>query len=247
MRNEEKRKALQPFFARLEIRDEVSAEEKDALVAAAQTSKTYPARSTIVREGDRPKVSTLVVSGMSARYKLTREGQRQITCLHMAGDFVDLHSFPLKIMDHTVGAVTDCVVLEFPHQGILEITERFPHLTRMLWLMTLLDGALHRQWIVAMGSQLAVSHMAHFLCEIFVRSQVVGLAEGTRFDLPLTQEELGEALGLSTVHVNRCLQELRRRGLIRTEGTKVDLPDLERLAELGEFDPTFLHLEKEPR
>jgi CRP-like cAMP-binding protein len=247
MRDQEKRQALQPFFDRLEIRDEVSADEKEALVVAAQTFKTYAPRSTIVREGDRPKVSTLVVSGMAARYKVTREGQRQITCLHLAGDFVDLHSFPLKVMDHTVGAVTDCAVLEFPHEALLQITERFPHLTRMLWLMTLLDGALHRQWIVAMGGQLALSHMAHLFCEIFVRSRAVGLTDGTRFDLPLTQEELGEALGLSTVHVNRCLQGLRRRGLIRTEGTKIDVLDPDGLATLGEFDPTFLHLEKEPR
>lgn len=236
------------FIKKLERRDAVSAEEKAALLAAAGSIETYAAGSDIVREGDRPDRSTLVASGFSIRYRLVGNGERQITAIHLPGDFVDLHSFLLKTMDHSVGALSACRVVTFPHANLRTITERFPHLTRMLWLTTLLDSAIQREWIVAMGRRSALEQMAHLLCELFTRLDIVGLgAPSKELILPMNQSGLGDALGLSTVHVNRTLQQLRGAHLISWQGQAVRILDWDRLAELAEFDPAYLHLEREPR
>ncbi len=201
----------------------------------------------IVREGDRPTESILLLDGFAGRYNLLRNGKRQITAIHVPGDFVDLHSFLLHRMDHGVVALTDCRTGAVPHEILRNITERHPHLARLLWLSTLIDGAIHREWLVAMGRRSSLGQMAHLLCELFLRLQVVGRTERNSFRLPLTQAELGDALGLSTVHVNRVLQELRKEGVIIWRGETLVVKDWPRLQQIAEFDPTFLSLEVEPR
>jgi len=236
------------FIRKLERRDAISAEEKAALLAAAGGVETFPAGSDLVREGDRPGRSMLVAQGFTTRYRLMGDGTRQITAIHLPGDFVDLHSFLLKTMDHAVGALSACRIVTFPHANLTLITERYPHLTRMLWLMTLLDSAIHREWIVAMGRRSALEQMAHLLCEIFTRLAIVGLGDRTReLILPINQTELGDTLGLSTVHVNRTLQQLRADKLISWTGQSVRILDWERLAEVAEFSDAYLHLDAEPR
>lgn len=232
---------------KLEQRDTLSDEERQALQGAVARFKEVRADEDIVREGDRPSESTLLLEGFTARYKLLSNGKRQITALHVPGDFVDLHSFLLKKMDHGVVALTPCRVGLFPHANLREITEKHPHLGRLLWLSTLIDGAIHREWLVAMGRRPALNQMAHILCELFVRLQAVGLTQDKSFTLPLTQAELGDALGLSTVHVNRVVQELRGAGLITWRGETLTIEDWPRLEEVAEFDPTFLHLDNGPR
>jgi len=239
---------IDAFIRRLERRDVVSDEEKTALLEAAGGVETFAAGADLVREGDRPDRSMLVSQGFTTRYRLLADGTRQITAIHVPGDFVDLHSFLLKTMDHSVGALSPCRVVTFPHANLRLITERFPHLARLLWLMTLLDGAIHREWIVAMGRRSALEQMAHLLCEIFTRLSVVGLGDRHReLILPINQTELGDALGLSTVHVNRTLQQLRADGLITWQGQAVRIHDWDRLAEIAGFDPAYLHLDAEPR
>lgn len=236
------------FIRKLERRDVLGSEEKAALLAAAGTIETYPAGADLVREGERPGRSSLVASGFTIRYRVMDDGGRQITAIHVPGDFVDLHSFLLKTMDHAVGALSACRVVTFPHANLKLITERYPHLTRMLWLMTLLDSAIHREWIVAMGRRTALQQMAHLLCEIFTRLSVVDLAERhTELTLPISQAELGDALGLSTVHVNRTLQQLRADRLISWQGQAVRILDWDRLADVAEFNDAYLHLDREPR
>ncbi len=201
----------------------------------------------IVREGDRPTESILLLEGFAARYDILRKGKRQITALHIPGDFVDLHSFLVKKMDHAVLAITPCSVAGVPHEILRDITENHPHLTRLLGVNLAVDAAIHRQWIVSMGRRSALEHTAHLLCEMLLRLRAVGLTEDHSFKLPLTQAELGDALGLSTVHVNRVVQDLRKEGLITWRGDTLVIDDWERLQELAEFDPTFLSLETEPR
>jgi CRP-like cAMP-binding protein len=201
----------------------------------------------MVREGDRPTESTVLIMGFAARYNLLQSGKRQIAALHVPGDFVDLHSFLVKKMDHAVLALTPCTVGAVPHETLHGISENHPHLARLLAVHIAVDGAIHRQWIVAMGRRSALEHTAHLLCELFLRLQVVGLTESYSFKLPLTQAELGDTLGLSTVHVNRVLQELRKEGLITWRGETVVIEDWPRLQELAEFDPAFLSQESEPR
>ena len=150
-------------------------------------------------------------------------------------------------MDHAVLAITLCSVAGVPHEILREISENHPHLARLLAVNIAVDAAIHRQWIVALGRRSALEHTAHLLCEMFLRLRAVGLTEDDSFKLPLTQAELGDSLGLSTVHVNRVVQELRAKGLITWRGETLVIDDWERLQELAEFDPTFLSLKVEPR
>jgi CRP-like cAMP-binding protein len=235
------------FLRRILRRDTLPEEEDCALREAADSVLRFPAGADLVREGDRPNHSILLVEGFTTRYRVLGNGQRQITAIHVPGDFVDLHSFVLKTMDHSVGALSACTVVTFPHAALKRITENHPHLTRIMWLLTMLDAALHREWLVTMGRLTAPRQMAHLICEMYIRLQVVGLADENRFSLPMTQVDLGDALGISGVHVNRVLQELRGDGLISWQGQSVQIHDWVRLQDFAEFDPGYLHLTIEPR
>jgi CRP-like cAMP-binding protein len=235
------------LIRKLEERDRLSAEEKQILAGVLGPSKQVRADTDMVREGDRPTESILLLTGFAARYKVLQNGRRQITAVHIAGDFVDLHGFLLKKMDHGIVALTHCTVSTVPHEKLREITERHPHLARLLWLSTLIDSAIHREWLVAMGRRSAREHMAYMVCELFFRLRLVGLTEGGSFELPMTQAEIGDTLGISTVHVNRVVQELRAEGLIRWEGNTVEVLDPQRLEDVAEFTPTYLSLFVEPR
>lgn len=236
-----------PLVLKLEQRDHLSEDERRVLENAISRVRVVEADEDIVHEGESPSESSLLLDGFAARYKIFANGRRQITAIHVAGDFVDLHSFLLKIMDHGVLALTPCRVAVVPHAVLERITGEHPHLTRLLWLSTLIDGAIHREWLNAMGRLSATANLAHFICELFLRLKIVGRTDGDTFQLPLTQAELGDALGLSTVHVNRVLQELRKEGLIRWQGDALTILDRERLENVGEFAPTYLHLQHRRR
>lgn len=239
---------LEPLFRRLVLRDTVSDEERQALTQIMSEVKSLPAGADIVREGERPGRSTLVLSGLTCRYRNLENGKRQITAIHVPGDFVDLHSFLIKQMDHSVGTLSPCVVAYAPHEGLERITERLPHLARLLWLLTLIDASIHRQWLVTMGAYPALNRTAHLLCELFARLTFEGGAPGvTSLTLPVTQQDLGDTLGLSAVHTNRVVQELRARGLIHWQGQEIRILNWPALAELAQFDPLYLHLTREPR
>jgi len=238
---------LDRFFRRIEIRDLLSVDEKAALVRASDERRGYRAGSDIVKEGDYPSHSTLLLSGMTTRHNFTEDGQRQITAIHVPGDFVDLQSFTLKKMDHSIGALTDCEVLTYPHSALREITEHYPHLTRLLWMLSTLDSAIHRKWLVAMGRTSALAHLAHLICETYIRLETVGLAANYAMSLPVTQTQIGDVLGLSAVHVNRVLQDLRSRGLVIWAGDEISIPDWHKLASVGQFDSEHLFLERIPR
>ena len=231
---------------KLSLRDRISPDEIGALQKALEPPKTVAAGSDIVREHTRPLHSTLLISGFSARYSTLEDGARQITEINVSGDFIDLHSLLMKQMDHGVVALTDCVIAEAPHSGLIDITERHPHLGRLLWLDTIIDAAIHRQWLVAMGRRSGLGHMAHLVCELYLRLQAVGQTGDLTFELPLTQTTLGDALGLSTVHVSRLISELRSEGVVAWSGGRIDILDWRRLAEIAEFDPTYLRLQCEP-
>jgi CRP-like cAMP-binding protein len=233
---------LSLLFKRIELRRPLDDRERSLLAAAVDRTSTVRAKSDIVRDGHAPGQSTLLLSGFAARSKVTPEGTRQITALHIPGDFVDLQSFPLKVLDHTVVALTGCIVATVPHEAVHRIVATEPNLTIALWLLTLLDGAVHREWIVTMGATNSDSHMAHLFCEMFMRLKAVGLVEGNRMPLPMTQRELAETLGISEVHVNRVLQDLRSRSLLEFDGRQATLLDWPRLLELAQFDPEHLHL-----
>ena len=236
---------INPLTRKLLWHGELSATERTALDAMTERKKEFTAGEDLVREGDRPTNSILLLDGFAARYTLVDDGRRQIMAIHVVGDFVDLHSFVLKTMDHSVGALTRCRVALVPHEFLHGVTERLPHLTRLLWLDTLVDAATHREWIVGMGRRSALEQLAHLVCELYVRLEVLGQVDGATFELPLTQSDLGDALGLSLVHINRTVRELREAGLLAWRGSHVTIREWDKLASLAQFDPTYLHLNRE--
>ena len=238
---------LSPLVQRLSARDELSDHERSVLDAITTHVRTVPAREDIVRQHERVTASTLLLEGFAARYKILGTGTRQITSFQLPGDFVDLHGFLMHRLDHGVTALSECRVAVVPHEAIKRITEEQPHLARLLWLDTVIDGAIHREWLVAMGRLSATGHAAHLICELYLRLDEIGRVQNETFHVPVTQEDLGDALGVSGVQVNRSLQELRRAGLITWRGKTVTVLDWKRLAKVGEFDPTYLNLLREPR
>lgn len=238
---------IEAHLKKLRARDSISAEEEQAVRGLiANVIETLPDK-TLVRHGEELNQSLMLLSGWLARAKDLPSGQRQIAELHVAGDFADLHGFSLKYLDHDVISITRCRIALVPHERLKEMTERFPHLTRVYWAMTNIDAAIQREWTLSLGRRSAIARMAHLLCELHVRLGLVGLTEGNSFEFPLTQVEFGECLGLTSVHVNRTLQELRRRALIELQSRRVTIFDLEALKGLAEFDDAYLYLERRPR
>jgi CRP-like cAMP-binding protein len=236
-----------PLIRALEYRDRLSDEERAILNAGLSRIRTVAAGHDLVEEGDIPTESSLQLSGFSVRYHLMSDGSRQISAFHIAGDFVDLHSLLLGRMDHSVGAITEVTVAAVPHTYLREITAAHPHLSRLLWLSTLIDAAMHRRWLVAAGRLDAVGRVAHFLCEVFVRMRMVGLTNGFAFRLPISQSVLSDAMGLSLVHINRTIQKLRAQQLIRWHLDAVEILDWEGLQAVSEFNPDYLNIESMPR
>jgi CRP-like cAMP-binding protein len=227
--------------------DVVTDDERNALKSLSVRERLYQIDEDLVSENSRPSYSTLLTDGFAARYKLTPDGTRQITALHVPGDFVDLHAFLLKTMDHGIIALSPCRVLQVDHGDLQTLSEKEPHLTRLLWLKTIIDGAIHREWIVAMGRRSKRAHLAHLICELHVRLKAMALTSDYSFHFPLSQGEMADVLGLSLVHMNRTIQNLRKDGLISWINHTVTILDWDELSSVADFDPTYLSLTVEPR
>jgi len=238
---------IERHLAKLRARGEVSPEEEQAIRSAVSEVREYAADQLVVRAFQDQDHSTLLLDGFMCRFKDMRNGQRQITELHVAGDFVDLHSFTLKYLDHEILALTPCCAAFVPHQNLKRITEEFPRLTRLYWFSTNLDGAIHREWEVSLGRRSARARLAALFSELQIRLEIVGLADDAGYDLPLTQSDVGECLGLTNVHVNRTLRELRENGLMEFQAGRVTILDRPGLWRAGEFDPRYLYLQQRAR
>jgi CRP-like cAMP-binding protein len=236
-----------PLTRKLRWRDTLSEEERNALDMMTTRVREFVRGEDMARDGEIASTSSLVLEGFAARYKVLRNGRRQILAIHVAGDFVDLHSFVLKRMDHDVTALCDCRVAIVPHEILKRVSEEHPHLTRLLWLSTMIDAAIHREWIISIGRRTSIEQLAHLVCEIAIRLQTVDLSDGMTFVLPLTQSDLADSLGLSLVHVNRIVRKLREGGFVQWRGFDVEILDKPRLTKLAGFDPGYLHFENTPR
>jgi CRP-like cAMP-binding protein len=239
--------ALSGLLMKLRARDLVSIEEEQVLRDAIAEVREVPAGRVIVRAGTILSESTLLFEGFVCRFMDLADGQRLITELHVTGDFLDLHGFLLKRIDHNVGAMTPVRVALVPHHALRRISEQYPHLTRILWFSTLLDAALHREKIISIGRRSAIARIAHLLCELYIRLKLVGLAADCRYALPLKQADLADATGLTSVHVNRMLRKLRTDEILTFRGGEVIIHDWERLQRVAAFSETYLHLERRPR
>jgi len=233
------------LIRKLEIIFKLTDDERQAILSLPMQVAVIKADQDIVREGDRPSRSCLILSGFACAYKMTAEGKRQIVSFTLLGDIPDLQSLHLKTLDTSLGTISPCKVGFIPHEALRNLCERYPRITAAFWRETLIDASIFREWVTNVGRREAYRRAAHLLCELLTRLRAVGLAEDDRCDLPITQAEFADALGLTTVHVNRVFQQLRADGLIVTKGTQLYVPDWNRLREVGEFDPTYLHMEAE--
>ena len=227
---------------KLRQRTDISPDEERVIRGAVSETQRIPADEIFVRSGQELTSSTLLLSGWMARSKDLPSGERQVTELHVVGDFVDLHGFTLKRLDHEVVTLSECVIGVVPHDRLLKITTQHPHLARVYWFCTNVDAAIHREWALSLGQRSAISRMANLFCELYLRLRVVGRTTGHGYEFPLTQRELSECLGLTVVHANRTLQELRRRGLVEMENRFVNILDPRGLEGVAEFDPAYLYL-----
>jgi CRP-like cAMP-binding protein len=224
----------------------LSPEETDALQECCGDVRVFAPGEDMIAQGDRTGGVRLLLDGFACRYKVLEDGRRQIVAYFVPGDLCDLRVFILKRMDHSIGALGASRVAIIAPDDILRLTSHFPNLTRALWWSTLVEEAVAREWIVNIGQRNARERMGHLFCELLFRFRAVGLSQGNSCTLPLTQLELAETLGLSSVHVNRTLQELRRQKLITLEGGTLTIEDFDKLKEVTFFNPDYLHLDYNP-
>lgn len=235
------------FFAKLRARDDVSEGEEEALKRLFTHTRDFPRGTCIIRSGQEVTHSLLLVEGFACRSKMMRDGNRQILEINLAGDFVDLHGLLLQRLDHNLETITDCTLAFAPHEGLRALTVEHPHLTRLLWLHTVIDAAIHRESVISIARRPAIGRIAHLFLELQIRMSLVGRGDTQTFELPLTQPELGEIAGLTSVHINRTLKIMREQGLATFRKGRVELLDMDALRKVAEWDPTYLNLHKRPR
>jgi CRP-like cAMP-binding protein len=235
-----------PLVTKLETVSCLTPDDRTALAALCGDPRDMGARRNVIREGERPDHVHLIVEGWAARYKLLPDGARQITAFLIPGDFCDLHVTMLGEMDHSITTLTRAKVAYIARSRMDAVTER-PGLAKAFWWSTLVDEAVLRAWIVNVGRRDAFEAIGHLMCELYVRMKNIGLADDHCFELPLTQEELGDALGLTPVHVNRVLQRMRADGLISFKSGLLTILDYARLESAAGFNPNYLHIAERPR
>ena len=220
----------------------LSEDEESVILDALGPPEVVAAGCDIASDGEAPSHSTVLLSGVACRSKIMIDGRRQILAFQFPGDFSDLYAYVLKRLDHSIMAMSSCTVARVPHEVLSRLAAKFPNLAYTLWRDTMVDSSIFQMWLVNVGQRPALARLAHLLCEQFFRLQAVGLARrGEAISLPITQEDLADATGMSTVHVNRTMQELRRRGLVGRNPTALEILDWHGLAHVAGFDAAYLH------
>lgn len=212
----------------------------DSMIAEV---RALPPRHTVIERETMLDTSLYLIRGVMCRYIDNRKGYRQLVSIQVPGDFVDLHAYPLGFLDHNVATITAAEVAMFHRADLDRLLALAPALARKLWFSTLLDAALHREWIFKLGRLPSHGRVAHFFCETELRLRAVGLSNGRRFELPITQADIAEICGLTSIHVNRVLRDLRDQELCTFRGGIAEFHDPVALARLGEFDPAYLYLD----
>lgn len=233
---------LEGLVRKLETNSPLQSEERDELLRLPLILKHFESGHDIVSEGERTKQCCLVAEGLVCRYKIVGDGQRQILSLHLPGDIPDIHSLLIEQMDHNLGTLTPATVGFIPHEAVRSLTRAYYRIAEAFWRETLVEAAIYREWMVGIGRRSAPSRIAHLFCEFITKMTAIGLSDGTTCELPLTQPEIADALGLSTVHMNKKLREIRQAGLVRLRSNKLTILDWAGLCKLAEFDPDYLHL-----
>lgn len=239
---------LSPMLRKLRLWANLDAAEQRALLSLPHKVVTIQAYEKLVSDGDVVTHCCLLLSGFCIRYKIVGNGGRQILSIHMVGDLVDLQNALLGVADHGVEALTRCEVARIPIEAIRELTNAQPTIKDALWYDTLVDGSIHREWVANVGRRNGKTRVAHLLCEFALKLEAIHPGDQLGFELPMTQEQLADATGLTPVHVNRMLMSLAKDGLIeRVTPRSVVIGDWKRLAAAGDFDRSYLHLDAAKR
>jgi CRP-like cAMP-binding protein len=210
-------------------------------------SRKHAQGTDLIVEGDKPKAVFLILKGWAFRYKHLKDGRRQIMAYLIPGDLYDIQIFLFEKMDHSIGLLSDALVVKIPSAEILDLMDRFPRIERALMWGTLVDEATLREWLLNVGQRFALQRVAHLFCELCVRLKVIGMVDDDDpFSLPLTQAELADTTGMTTVHINRTLQSLRKDKLISTSQGRLKILDFASLAEVAGFTETYLHTDGPP-
>lgn len=242
--------SIEPSTSRLILRlshfHALSADEAHALESAAGAVRMHRPHETLVREGEPAAHISLLLTGFAYGCRFLPDGRRQIVSYLIPGDLCDPRLLLLPNAAHTVSTLTAAKVALYSREPLLALIDRYPNLGRALCWLALQEEMIAREWLVSIGQRTAVERLAHLLCEMFTRMQAVRLTEGGRCEMPLTQVELADTLALSTVHINRTLQELRRRGLLSLSGGMLEIHDFGALQSVAMFAPNYLYSGREP-
>ena len=236
--------ALETFLRRLLLRSRLTKTEQEAILALPGEEVRTDAHRDIVRPGQVTDFSCLVVSGLVGRFDQLANGHRQITALHIVGDFCDLHSLAIPQSGWGLESLTDSVIRMVPHTALGDLVEASPAFAMAFWRDTVVDGSILAKWNSALGRRSAKSRLAHLLCEMGMRFEQAGLGKHDDVDFPITQAQLADVLGVTAVHLNRTMQALRQEGLLVTSASRFRLPDRKRLCQVAQFDPSYLLLGK---
>lgn len=238
--------SINPLLAMLERVFDLTEHERLSLEQVPLRQHVFAAEQTIAREGDRPTRSFMLLDGIAATAKVISTGKRQITNLHIPGDMPDLLSLHLEVLDSDVRAITQCRVAFMEHWALRHLCEENPRIAAALWKNSLIDAAIYREWVTNIGQRQAPQRLGHVFCEMMLRMKAIGLNSGMSCPFAVSQAVLGEVTGMSTVHVNRSLMELRGEQLVSFEKGVLTIHDWDRLAEFAGFDETYLHLPYKP-
>lgn len=229
------------FFAKLSGMADLTPADLAALGRAIADTRSYPARTDLIREGDETGRMFIVLEGWLCRYKILPSGARQIMAFLMPGDACDLHIKLLPYMDHSIQAITPAKVARISGAEIQTIMYECPNVARAMYTAQLVDEGVMRAWIVSMGRRSSIERVAHLICELYVRARNINLAEGDQLALPLSQVVLADALGMTPVHINRVLKELRLAGAMELKRGSLTIKDAIKLVHIAGFDENYLH------
>lgn len=237
-------RSLERMLRKLELRVRLSQGDRQALLALPYTSRTLEPSTYILREGDLPVHCAVLLDGFAYRQKISGDGGRQILGIHVPGDMLDLQNLFLDVADHNVQTLTRSEVAFVSKAALQKLVQARPGLAHALFVDTLVDASIFREWLLNVGRRDSRTRLAHLLCEFALRLEAVGLAEENDYELPMTQEQLADATGLTPVHVNRMLKSLDAAGLVEREKRRVRIPDWHRMREAADFSERYLHLEQ---
>lgn len=234
------------FLLKMMRRDPASWQAAEIIEDLLEPPVCHPVGSILVPEGARPRASLLLKAGFCAKVSHLPDGRRQFTQLNVPGDFVDLHSLATGRMDHGVVALSECITMAVPHRRMRDAILQDARVGDLLWLDSIIDGAMHREWLLAFGRRNAMETVSLLICELYTRLEAVELTHGGSIRMPLTQALAADLVGLSAVHLNRIVMEMRHRGWISWCASNIDVHDLVALANTADFDPAYLGLAATP-